>query len=241
MFFKVRIADLNIGIEAHYETTERFCKDYLTDEKELEFTVAPTLEEIEAEGVGFSAQYLERLAVQRKISEQLYVYDRMLMHGAVIEFQNDAYMFTALSGTGKSTHIQLWQKYLGETVQPINGDKPFIKVADNEVRIYGTPWAGKEGWQRNVSVPLKGICFLGRGTENRIRRIKPEECLEKIMCQVYVPNSLEGAGKTLELLDKVVQQVPLYLLECDMSEEAVKTSFEAMTHLKYVGGKIDED
>ena len=114
----------------------------------------------------YSPEYLETLVLLRKIAEELPDRDTFLMHGAVISWKDNAYMFTAPSGTGKSTHISLWRKYLGEGVQSINGDKPFLSVSDTEVRAYGTPWAGKERWQHNTSAPLKGICILSQAKEN---------------------------------------------------------------------------
>ena len=63
--------------------------------------------------------------------------DTFPMYGAVISRKGNVYMFTAPSGTGKSTHISLWRKYLGEGVQSINGDKQFRFVSDTEVRAYG--------------------------------------------------------------------------------------------------------
>ena len=239
MYFKTRFAELNIGIDANYSRVESFCEDYkISPEEEVVFEVKVSESEIEAERehnnvTQVSREYLETLAVQRKISEKLPFYQRFLMHGAVISYQNKAYMFTALSGTGKSTHIRLWREYLGDGVHVVNGDKPFLWVKEEEVRSYGTPWAGKERWQSNCGVPLHGICFLCRGKKNKIHRMEPADALVRLMQQVYIPRDGIAAGLTLELLDQMLTHVPLYLLECDMSEDAVHTSFEAMTGLRY--------
>ena len=137
-------------------------------------------------------------------------------------------MFTAPSGTGKSTHLALWKKYLGEEVEIVNGDKPLISVENEEIRVYGTPWGGKERWQRNISVPLRGICFLRRGIANRIREVQSGEALPMLMQQVYYTRNPESAGKTMELLDEVFKKVPMYKMECDISREAVECSFGMM-------------
>ena len=117
----------------------------------------------------YSPQYLETLAALRRIADFMPEKDCFLMHGAVIAWKNQGYLFTAPSGTGKSTHLALWKKYLGDQAEVINGDKPFLKVTEDEVWGYGTPWAGKEQWQVNKKVALKGICFLGRGEKNSIQ------------------------------------------------------------------------
>ena len=232
---KAQFAGLNIAMETRFPRMERFCRDYLIDEDAaVEFTAAPSLEEISDEGDKkmpgrYPMDYLETLAIQRQISERLPFYQRMLMHGAVIAFQGKGYMFSAVSGTGKSTHIALWKKYLGNQVEIINGDKPFLHVKKDQVLVCGTPWAGKEGWNVNRTVSLAGICFLQRGKKNQIHRLEPQDSLQHFLTQIYMPENMEAAGMTLELLDMLLKNVPLYLLECDISEKAVQTSFERMT------------
>lgn len=243
MAFTVQLADKIIYMENLYPELERFCKDYLAENANPDITVSWTEKDIEEERAHtseseFTAVYLETLVALRKISEVMPSHQRFLMHGAVISYEGNAYMFTAPSGTGKSTHIRLWKKYLGDKVGIVNGDKPFLALeADAQGRmvanVYGTPWAGKENWQRNCFAPLKGICFLQRGTHNTIRRLEPSECLSWIFKQVYLPSDSDAAGKTLELIDMLIRNIPVYMLECDMSEEAVQCSFEAMIGCPY--------
>ncbi|MCD7733035.1 MAG: hypothetical protein LUH56_06300 [Oscillospiraceae bacterium] len=158
----------------------------------------------------------------------------MMLHGACISYKNRAYLFTAPSGTGKSTHIGLWQRYLGDNVTIINGDKPIFYIRESgSVRAFGTPWCGKEGWNRNESANLAGICFIKRGTENRIFRVEPDKSASLLLRQMFLPKEPAAAALTLGLLDRIVSAIPIYLLECDISEDAVRTSFEALTGEKY--------
>ena len=238
MAFIVKLADKIIEINNIYPEAKEFCKDYLVENTSPDFSIDITSEDIEFEQThslenGYSLPYLETLTILRKISDILPLHQRILMHGASISYHDEAFLFTAPSGTGKSTHIRQWKKYLGDDVKIVNGDKPFISLENNNPTIYGTPWAGKERWQRNCSEPLKGICFLQRGTTNSIRKMNPEECLSLLFHQVYIPNDPLSAGLTLELLDTLLKTVPLYLLQCDISEEAVHCSFEALTGLSY--------
>ncbi len=237
MKFIVKLADKNIEINSVYPELKEFLKDYLVSDVLPDLSITVTEEDIFAEqnlteDMQFSNIYLETLAALRKLAEIIPSHNRLLMHGASIEYKGKAYLFTAPSGTGKSTHIRLWKKYLGNDVKIVNGDKPLISL-DDVPHIYGTPWAGKENWHRNCSVPLDGICFVQRGTKNSIQKIEPKDCLALLFKQVYLPSDSLAAGLTLELVDLLVQKVPLYLLRCDMSEEAVKCSFEALTGLKY--------
>lgn len=244
MAFSMKLADKTFHIEHIYSELEDFCKDYLIENLALDFQIQLTQNDIANEEMRSGEQnaspaYLETLALLRKISNLLPNYKRFLIHGASISYEDGAYLFTAPSGTGKSTHIRLWKKYLGDKVKIVNGDKPFISLDNTDAAgnlqplIYGTPWAGKERWQRNCSEPLKGICFVQRGAANSIRRMKPEECVLMLFKQVYLPDDSVAVAQTLELLDSLVKNVPLYLLTCDISEEAVRCSFEAMTGLSY--------
>jgi len=91
----------------------------------------------------------------------------------------------APSGTGKSTHAFLWQKFLGEdNVAVINGDKPILRFREDDVLACGSPWAGKDGLQRNVCTPLGGICLLKRSSENIIRRAGAQEFFDFFAPQV---------------------------------------------------------
>ena len=159
------------------------------------------------------------------------------MHGAVIGFEGKAYAFLAKSGTGKSTHIRLWRAHLKDGVIPVNGDKPILRFHGDVLTAYGTPWAGKEGWQRNVGLPLAGICLLSRGERNRIERLPATDALSALMRQIYLPSDPMGAVATMALIDRLTKTVPIYALQCDMSEEAAKTSFEAMTGLSFLQAK----
>ena len=236
MYFKIKLADIVLGINARYEYLKKYCEKYIVEEETPEFTIELTMDDILEEGRHMDSDvaagqlpYLETLAALRKIADWMPLQNRFLMHGAVLSWKGSGLMFTAPSGTGKSTHIALWKKSLGEQVEIINGDKPILWVTEKETRIYGTPWAGKERWETNKGVPLKGVCFLQRGSKNEIRRITPAEAMPLLMRQVYYTSDPQMAGKTLELLDTMFATVPFFRMKCDISEKAVRCSFEAMT------------
>ena len=176
---------------------------------------------------------LYRLAV-----EELPKHGSFIAHAAVVEYDGLAYAFMAPSGTGKSTHIKLWMDTLGRNCTVINGDKPILrldKTPEGEPQIVacGSPWAGKEGWQTNISAPLAGLCFLTRGSIDECHRVSPTEAFDAAVRQIYMPSDPVSAIKTLDFVDVLLQTVPLYQLSCTMNKTAVKASFEAMTGLNY--------
>ena len=225
------LSDLKVNIEHKYDYMSEFCKDYIAKFDDANIIAKADDNAIAKEKVLVPLAPLEAcesLCIYRCIGEQLQHFDRFVFHGAAIEYDGKAYLFTAPSGTGKTTHINLWKKYLGDKVDIINGDKPII-MAGNVSIVYGTPWAGKENWQRNVSAPLKAICILKQGKTNNIIRLEKSEAVKHLMRQVYLPHNPISLSKTLELLGTMIERTPVYMLECDMTEQAFNASYNAMT------------
>lgn len=242
--FTAKFAGIPIKVQCFSQKVRDFCADYITDAPYV-FSISLTADDIAAEasaakasGVSNVSDVLHEIAaLHRKISEILPLHKRLLIHGAAITYKNDAYIFCAPSGTGKTTHISLWKKFLGKDVGIINGDKPFLSFENengqNRIMVCGSPWAGKELWQENRSAPLRAVCFITRSRDNRIIRLSPKECLPMLMRQIYIPRSTEAACSALELTDNLLRSVPVFQLTCDMSEDAVKCSFETLTELPY--------
>ncbi len=229
---KIKLADFVIEIKNKYEHIEILCKNYLTDEENVDFSVECTDEEILFEATNVDEQYskgsLESLAVYRKICTKIVENDAFLMHSAVIEVDGNAYAFLARSGTGKSTHIALWRKTLGEKVQIINGDKPIYRYIGEDLFVYGTPWCGKEGWNRNARAKLKALCFIERSEENSIEKLTPKETVTRVLKQVFIPEPTPMASKTLDLVEKMIKDKQSWLLKCNISAEAATVAYNAL-------------
>lgn len=222
-----------------------FCKDYLVpapksgdkpditvcvSSRHLERERKEAEREYGAQAAAFSDAYLETLAVYRQIAVQMPQFHTILFHGSVIAVDGEAYLFTAPSGTGKSTHTRLWREYFGNRAFMVNDDKPLLAIKeDGQVIAYGTPWDGKHKLSRNIGVPLKGICILSRGEKNEITRIAKEEAFSTVYQQTYRPTeNPQVIRQTLQLLDSLMQ-VPLWHLACTISKEAVEVAYQAMS------------
>ena len=158
--------------------------------------------------------------------EQLTRFGGIMLHASCVEYEGKAYLFSARSGTGKSTHTHLWLEHLpGSRI--INDDKPAIRCIDGVYYAYGTPWSGKYDESVNVGVPIAGIAFLSRG-ENSIKRIPGIKALKLFMDQTVRPGDKVLMGNMLEILNGVLTNVPIYEISCDMSEDAVMTAYNGM-------------
>ena len=145
-----------------------------------------------------------------------------------IQTTRQAYLFTAKSGTGKSTHARLWREMLGARAVMVNDDKPLIRVTNRGVLAYGTPWDGKHRLSSNICVPLKAVCILEQSPENHIRRITPTDAMPFLLQQVYRPSDPRMLARILELIDRMAQSVSFYKLACNMDPEAAQLSYHTM-------------
>lgn len=230
-----------IEVTSLYEEVHAYCADYRAS-GEPDFAVETTRRDIEREreksaaedrAVGrrvrhFPDWYLEELAVYRKIAEKMPEYDTFLFHGPAIAVDGEGYLFTARSGTGKSTHARLWRELLGDRAVMVNDDKPLIRLTDDRAVVCGTPWDGKHRLSRNISVPLRAVCILERAKENTIREIPVSEARPMLIQQTYRPMNPAALAKTLALLDRLASAVQLYRLGCNMEREAAEVAWQMM-------------
>ena len=232
--FCISIAGRIIEINSLYATVYEMCQDYLSEKKpEIKIYITENdinYEKTKAKGnEGFwKDDYLETLAVYRKISENLLDYDTILMHGAVIAYKNIAYMFTAVSGTGKTTHIRKWIENL-EDANVVNGDKPLIVIRSNEAIACGTPWQGKEGLGLNCMVPLKVIVLMERGENNHIEEISFEKALAFLIRQTNMSEDSQNIKKTLMLVAKLKGRVKFYkYVFNNMKDDAFEVAYKGI-------------
>lgn len=230
---KYRFADLTMEIVCTYEYTKKLCKEYeVAEDEPADLSIKVTESDIEWEqekaDQTYPKAYLESLNLYRKIGEQAINYDVLLMHGSVVEVDGRAYIFTAPSGTGKSTHTKLWMEYFKERARMINDDKPLIRFFDDEIKAYGTPWDGKHRLSTNSSAPVQSICILAQGKENRIEKISKQKAWYSLLGQVYRINDAKKMEKVMKLLDRLVTDIPVFKMECNISTDAVITAYEAM-------------
>lgn len=233
--FCVMLAGHVIEINTLYTEVYHMCKDYLcNDHPEIIINICDKdIEreriEINKTGVSSSNSYLETLAVYRKICTALLEFETFLMHGAVVGYKNNAFMFTAQSGTGKTTHIQKWLDRLDDAYV-INGDKPLISIRQNEILTYGTPWCGKEKMGSNIMVPLKAVVLMERGEDNQINEITFGEAFAFLLQQTYQPEGTDNMKKTLQLLSKMKGRIHFYrFIFNNMKDDAFDVSYKALT------------
>ena len=237
--FVLEIAGLATCVQPMFFSTREYCHSYLT-EREPEFFVEVTEEDLirqqaildqEADEEGlrrrkFTDPFLERTVIQEKIARKLLERDTLLLHGSTVAVDGQAYLFTAPCGTGKSTHTRLWRELFGDRAMMVNDDKVFLQLRPDGVWACGSPWTGKHGIGSKITVPLKGICFLRRGTENQIQKAQAQKWQPELVHQCFLPET-----QYLPLVLQLAQRVPLWEMSCTKAIQAAAIAYETMSHV----------
>ncbi len=229
-----RIAEMNIAVKAKYEDTYRYMQDFLTDSQDYELYIEPTDEMIryeaelgeEIHGDAGSPYICEAVAILRVICDYIIDKGGFFLHCSCLKYKDEAIIFTAPSGTGKSTHSALWRRHFGDEVVMINDDKPLVREKDGRFYIYGTPWNGKHSIGNNTSAPIRSVVFLSQAPENKATPISPIDAMALLLQQTVLPSDKAALSKLLDMLGRLVETVPMYRLGCTISDEAVTTIYQ---------------
>lgn len=244
---RICVASINIEINclygSHFWGFEYYLKAFHTpditlcvsqeeiDCERLQHTeIKPPVIEVESEKVAVTYDYgcLEPFVILQKLAAAVIPFDVILMHGAVLEKNGYAYMFSAPSGTGKTTRAQLWRNQYPDSII-VNGDKPLIKVCHDGIWACGTPWCGKEGWNTNTMVPLRAIFLLERADEGEpdsVTEISLGKAFPFLLQQTYRPADSVAMRKTIQLLKALEGKVKFYKFRSHPTTESVRLAYE---------------
>ena len=159
-------------------------------------------------------------------------YDALLLHSSVVKIDGKTILFSGPSGVGKSTQALLWKKYMN--AQILNGDRCIVRRIDNQFYGCGSPWAGTSGIYNQEMAPIAGIIFLKQGNKNMIKPL-----LKKSFLRLYEQSIINAwdrlfVEKISLLIGDMINDIPVYELECMPDEEAVKLTYETLVN----GGRI---
>ncbi len=214
--FTIAIAGYNIAVQTVHEFVRKMCIAYIT-EGDPDFQIIVFPEDVDEEIIlnGYNTSVSDRvyetcefLALLRKIADELIERKVLLIHGAAIALDNRSYLFTAKSGTGKTTQVCRWMQHRPD-LTIINGDKPFIRVEETPI-ICGSPWAGKEGFSKNIMRPLDAIIALQRDNDNKIQQVSFSELFPVLLNSIYLPQNPNKRNKAIKLLLSLNHRLSFY-------------------------------
>ena len=224
-----KIAGLNVEYTCRFDLLKTRSEKYLCDETEAQITLSldenyfvsrrkkfPTLTDEEIEYIGMGAAFYK----------ELLRFEGMMLHASAVELDGEAYLFSAPSGTGKSTHTEGWMRVF-DRAQIINDDKPAIREIDGRYYAFGTPFSGKYDISLNKGYPVKGICFLDRG-ENQIKKLTLDKAMTPLFNQTIRPDDESKMDLLCKRAEDLLGSVSFYAMLCDTSDEAVKMAYKMM-------------
>lgn len=215
-----KIAGLHIYMEPQSAFARQLLEPYKSDARQADLVIPPCIHQQEY------ATLLEQLSLK------LLDFEGMYLHSGALMMDGKVWLFTAPSGTGKSTHLALWKKLMGDKVTILNGDKPFVRKVNGVFRVYGSPWRGKEGWGVDESGELAGIFVLKRSEHNRIDFLPELDVLNALLSQTVQPEDAAGMEKLMKLIGSLMEQIPVRALYCNTQLSAAEMV------LDHIGGSV---
>lgn len=217
----------------------RLCRGYIIKEPAPtpDYEIFVSKSEIDAQRrimPDYGNDMLEGVVILRKLSQCLLEdEDALFVHGSVVVHNNSAYMFTADSGVGKTTHSRLWTSNL-QDAYILNGDKPFITTKE-DIIVWGSPWCGSERYNKNVGVQLKAICFLERAKKNSMTEMRFEDALPLLAKQtgnIYYSQSSASKIHIMKALYQIGKKTKFYKFNMNnYDEDAFMTSYQVLSQL----------
>ena len=226
-----RFADVNFKINFRDERVAVKLKDYLANATpDCEISVPDDIYNEMFDSYGYKHPlYTEFLSLSQVISNKLLSdFDGFLFHSSAIAYKGNGILFSAVSGTGKSTHARFWKALFGDDVKYVNDDKPFIREVGGEFFVYGNPWDGKENLSNNIKAPIKAICFIERGSETRIEPISVANAVVSFYNQSFSVVDAELQDKFLSLVDRLLTNVKIVKLYLPLDERSPLAVLEAL-------------
>ena len=229
-----RIADITVDLGYKYDRMKKQAQAYkITEDIKPDMTIYLSdaiLEKKQQENPHLSIEDCEYIFTSSVFYTGMLQFGGFMLHSSAVIMDGKAYLFSAPSGTGKSTHTGLWQKVFGaDRAKILNDDKPAIRAFDDGVYAYGTPWSGKTDLNINVKAPIAGICFLERSETNRIERLNINSALAGLLNQTIRPFEMKDMDLLLGHIEKVITSVPVYKMGCNISEEAAIMAYNEMS------------
>ncbi len=233
---RCEIASLKVLLTTYYERTYTQAQRYLAKEdwslEEADVVVEFEHEVYESQQQkgsleGCTFEQIEYLLTGALFNRFLLKYDGCMLHSSAVVVDGYAYLFSADSGTGKSTHTKLWVEHFNDKAFIINDDKPVLRCENEKWYVYGTPWSGKTDQNVNTKAELGAIVFLERSKDNWIDTIEIKEAVPKFFGQtIRKLNQIENIDLVLKVMEKVLIENPIYKMGCNISDDAVITAYE---------------
>lgn len=170
----------------------------------------------------------EHIFLATELFRKILKYNAIMVHSSAIKYNDKCYLFSADSGVGKSTHTALWHKVYGDKVQIINDDKPIIRLENNKLIVYGSPFAGGTMKFQNDSAVLGAIVFLERSENNSIEELSPQKAMRYLFKETMRRIDKNKMNDSLNMINVILENCKFYKLKCNMDKSSAILSHDTI-------------
>ena len=152
----------------------------------------------------------------------------LLFHASVIMHEGKGYLFLGKSGTGKSTHSQLWLRYI-EGSELLNDDNPAVRLIDGKPWVFGTPWSGKTPCNKNDQVPIGGFIKLQQAPRNEIEKLSVLQAYAALLSSISIMHWEKTCADAVHAtINQLMGQAPVFCLKNRPEKAAAQMSYQAL-------------
>lgn len=233
-YVKMNIAGLKTAVAFDGDRMKHQTGSYVLPDDEYDLEEADIIINVPVEYVNdrctgkyeeLSFDLMEYVLTGSTFNKILLDHGGVMLHSSAVVLDGVAYLFSADSGTGKSTHTQLWLEHFGDRAFIINDDKPVLRKVDGDWYVFGTPWSGKSDLNVNTKAKVGAIIFLERSKKNYVCDISIGEAIPKFIKQTIRKIHEDKMEKLLKIMGHLLTEVPLYKFGCNISDDAVVTIY----------------
>ena len=223
--------EYNVRGELLRDRSKSYKADFDDNETEIKLNIKEDFIKMKKEEIPhLSLDEHEYMWTCEAFYNELLRHNGMMLHSSCVEKDGFAYLFSARSGTGKSTHTHLWLKNL-EGTRIINDDKPALVYDNGKWYACGTPFSGKTDENIDVKIPVRAITFLHRSEKNTVKKIPPFQAVGLLLEQTIKPADRSLAENMLELADLLLREVPVFSLGCNLDDDAAVIAYNEIERL----------
>lgn len=232
--FYFSVLDYVFHVYPIHKDVVKWFRDFLTDPVENAIEIHITKEMVVHEEQQIEEQLFnpglqhEKTAIHRIVSDYLLKEKVFLFHGSALVKDGYCFMFTGKSGAGKSTHSKLWRELYKEKITMINDDKPYLRLENGQIMVYGSPWNGKHHLGTNNKAPLKAIGLIHQADKNECIPISGVDAFLPVFSQIYRPEDPVDLMNTMDFVRTMIDLAEVYDVYCTKDIEAAKTSHDIM-------------
>ena len=235
-FQTYRIADLNVAVRGGGRILSEAATSYRIESTcesvDIEIDTAPRMSSLDISGLAdFDIETLKGHMARTIFWTAIIEYGGIVIHASAVVLDGKAYLFSASSGTGKSTHTSLWRDYFGtERTYILNDDRPVIRRIENQFFAYGSPWSGKDDLNRNSRAPLQAIVFIEQSPNDQITMLDRRDAIYHLLRNTYSNGDVYFTNQLLDNLTELIKNIPTYSMGCTEGYSAVELAYNTISN-----------